>query len=157
MTNLTGSGTGIGDVFVAAGAALGGTGFIDGDLTLAAGSFLAISPTSTLTVVGGLSLDSSFGIDSLRNLSGSMIDWTTFADGNYTLLAGEKLPTFSLTSLSNFGHSNPFDIGDGRQAYFDNGSLALTIIPEPSTTALLLAALAGIVAMTRRVIRSRAR
>lgn len=152
VSNLTGSATGSGDVTVVAGAALGGTGILGGNLTLDPGAFLAMAPGATLTLEGTLSIDAAFGVANLRDFTGSPLDWNTLANGTYTLLEGSNLPTFSTANISNFGPANAYDIGGGRSAYFTNGSLALVVIPEPSTTLLL-----GLGALTALALRRRCR
>jgi len=122
------------------GAAIGGSGTIGGNLTLAAGSFFAFDPTATLTVTGTVTLDNSFGINSLVGA-----DWSTLTLGSpYTLIAG----TGNFSSINNFGADNAEDVGGGRFAYFQEGSLQLVVIPEPGTLALVgmmgLALLAGL-------------
>ena len=44
---------------------------------------------------------------------------------------------------------NPYDLGDGKSAYFQEGSLQLVVIPEPHTLGLLLAA-GAMLALRRR-------
>jgi len=57
-------------------------------------------------------------------------------DGTYTLIAGNV----NTTGLANFGSANAYDLGSGKSAYFQSGSLQLVVVPEPST---MLAGLAG--------------
>jgi len=67
-----------------------------------------------------------FGIDDLIGLD------ATTPLGSYTLIAG----SVDLTSLDNVGSGNAFTLGDGRSAYFESGSLVVTVVPEPTTLAL---------------------
>jgi autotransporter-associated beta strand protein len=111
---------------------LGGAGEILGSLTFGSGSTLAFSTTDTLTVAfGTVSFFSGvpglrFGIDDLIGLD------ATTPLGSYTLIAG----SVDLTSLDNVGSGNAFTLGDGRSAYFESGSLVVTVVPEPTTLAL---------------------
>jgi autotransporter-associated beta strand protein len=137
-------------VTVASGAVFGGNGTVNGNLTLDNGAFFAFDTASTLDLVGSLTLNSSFGVASLRDLNGGAINWGSIGDGTYTLIQGGNLGSgfFSASNITNFGDANAYNIGGGRSAYFDNGSLALVVIPEPGTLALMgitgLALLAGL-------------
>jgi fibronectin-binding autotransporter adhesin len=145
-----------GNVNVAAGAVLGtdaGAGVITGNLTLADGAFLGFSPTHTLNLTGTLTLNSSFGVANLRTTTGAAIDWSAISVGTYTLLTGGSLPTFSESNISNFGIDNAFDIGGGRLAFFEDGSLELHVIPEPGTVAFL----GGLIVLGAVVLRRRMR
>ncbi len=161
---LSGTNTYTGDTLVSAGtlyitgslgsnvtlsndATLGGGGSVDA-ITFNGGAFLEIF--STIDVSAALSATSisfataGFGIESLR-YNGAALDWTSIASGNYTLLTGN----LDSSNLGNFELANAYIIGDGRHAYFTDGSLKLVVeaIPEPSTA--LLGAL-GLLALLRR-------
>ena len=86
-----------------------------------------------------------FGVDDLPGVD------STLADGIYTLIDGTA-SDFSLMGLENFGAGNAFDLGDGKSAYFSEGSLQLTVIPEPGTLVMFaLTALAfGFAPLYRR-------
>jgi len=133
---------------VAEGAVLGGNGTISGDLTLAEGALLAFDTAYTLTLAGALSLNSSFGVASLRNINGGEIDWAVIAEGTYTIMNTSF--DFSTINIANFGAANAFDIGGGRSAYFQNGSLQLVVVPEPSAWALLTVSLTILIIFRRR-------
>jgi autotransporter-associated beta strand protein len=129
---------------VADGAIIGGSGTIGGNLTLDNGALFAFDPDNTLTLGAGstFALDSSFGVASLRTLSGAALDWDAIGVGTYTLITGGNLgPSFfSDANISNFGVGNALPgLGTGgtKSAYFQNGSLQLVVVPEPSTWALL--------------------
>ncbi|MCC5844188.1 MAG: PEP-CTERM sorting domain-containing protein [Verrucomicrobia bacterium] len=142
-----------GNVNVADGAVLGtdgGNSVINGNLTLANGAFLAFSPDHSMEVTGTFSLDDSFGVNSLRTTAGTAIDWSIINDGVYTLLTGDNLPTFSSANIANYGSGSAFDIGGGRSAYFEDGSLQLHVIPEPGTLALVGIALGSLLLFRRR-------
>lgn len=147
---------GAGTALVESLATLGGNATITGNLTLAAGALFAFNPNSTLTLGSGgiFALDRSFGVASLRNSSGGAIDWSLIADGTYTLITGGNLGSefFSASNISNFGAGNAADIGSGREAYFQNGSLQLVVVPEPGTF-VLMAVFAGAAIMRRRLLR----
>ncbi|MDF7823643.1 hypothetical protein P4B35_06420 [Pontiellaceae bacterium B12227] len=125
------------------GAKLGGSGTINGGLTVAAGGTLVFSTTDTLTVASGVvSLDSTFGVDDLIDIDSSV------ADGTYTLIDGDVSASFA-AGFENIGLENAFDLGDGKSAYFEEGSLQVTVIPEPATLGLV-AAFGGAVMFIRR-------
>jgi len=128
-------------VTVASEAVFGGNGMVNGNLTLSSGALFAFDVANTLTLGGSsvFGLDNTFGVGSLRNRSGGAIDWSSITDGRYTLITGGNLSAnfFDATKISNFGPGNAFDIGGGRNAYFENGSLTLVVaVPEPSTVLL---------------------
>lgn len=145
---ISGTHTGTGLVSAANAAWIGGAGSLAGDLTLAAGAGLVFDPLTTLRVGGALTLDNSFGVANLMNADGSAIDWGSIAEGTYTLV--DTTSTFD--TIQNFGAANALAIGGGRSAYFQNGSLELVVVPEPSAVALagLGVALAGYAARKRR-------
>jgi autotransporter-associated beta strand protein len=132
---------------VSNGATLGGGGTV-GALSFGGGAFFDI-----FDALGGNPLDTGtisfssvgFGIDNLVS-QGGVIDWSTVANGTYTLITG----TLNTTNLGNLNEGNAFDI-DGingsRTAYFQTGSLKLVVIPEPTTA--LLGGL-GLLALLRR-------
>jgi hypothetical protein len=131
--------------FVAAG------GTVTGDLTLQSGSYLSLvlsgSSPLGLTVSGDVTLDASFGIGSLKNATGGELDWSLIGNGNYALISTAS--TFD--HITNFGAGNAADIGDGRTAYFDNGSLQLYVIPEPASLGTL--GILALAALLRRRLR----
>jgi hypothetical protein len=94
-----------------------------------------------LTVSGSINLFSGFGVDDL-----SGINWGSVADGTYTLISG-TLSSGVFDTLANNNLETAFDLGGGRSAYFQEGSLQLVVIPEPSTA--LLGGL-GILGLLRR-------
>jgi fibronectin-binding autotransporter adhesin len=94
---------------------LGGGGTIDGSLDLALGADLIFGGNETLVVNGSTV---SFGGFSLANLIG--LD-DTVAAGTYTLIGGTAVIDF--TNVGNLGLANAGDIGGGKSAYFQSGSL----------------------------------
>jgi len=142
---------GAGLVTVANAARFGGDGSLGGGLTLLSGARFIFNPLTTLDVTGAVTLDNSFSVTSLVNSDGSAIDWGAVADGTYTLVN----TTSTFNNIANFGSGNAANIGGGRTAYFQNGSLQLVIVPEPSAL-LLLGLGAGGAALLRRRARSRA-
>jgi len=134
-------------VTVASGARIGGTGSLAGDLSiLSGGLFVFNSADPTLDVAGAVTLDNSFGVDSLVNTDGTAIDWASVSDGTYTLI-GDTASTFN--TITNFGVDHAKELGDGRKAYFENGSLQLVVIPEPASLGLLIAGVTGLMALRR--------
>jgi autotransporter-associated beta strand protein len=140
-----------GGVSVGANNAFGGTGTVGGALSLAAGAdFIVFNLTSALTVTGAVTLDNTFSINSLLGANGAAIDWSSVADGTYTLINS----TSSFSNIQNFGSANQVSIGGDRFAYFSEGSLQLNVVPEPSTYALLALSALG---LAGHVIRRRRR
>ena len=120
-------------VTVAGGAALGGTGTIAGSLAFSSNAKFVFGLT-TLLVNG--SSDSvtftDFGIDDLVGLT-SATD-----EGTYTIIGGSA--TINTNGLLNLGSASAYNLGGGKSAYFSEGSLQVTVVPEPSTYALLVLA-----------------
>jgi fibronectin-binding autotransporter adhesin len=128
-----------GGVAVGAGATLGGTGSMTGSLSLASGAKFIFDlnavGANALTVNGSTVSFGAFGIDDLIGLD------NTVANGAYTIIDGSA--TIDTINLSNLGEVNAFDLGDGKSAYFSEGSLVVNVVPEPSTYAMLALAGAG--------------
>jgi fibronectin-binding autotransporter adhesin len=125
---------------VNSGGLVGGSGSLGGGLTFANGALLAFDPVSSglqLLAADNVSFlnAASFGVASLRTRTGEAIAWSGIADGTYTLLANTTTD-FGALGITNFGAGNAYDIGGGRTAYFQNGSLQLVIVPEPGALAL---------------------
>lgn len=130
-------------VTVGAAGTIGGTGSLAGNLTLDGASTLSIVDIAdALAISGTVSFATSgFGIDNLTGINWASLDLNT----PYTLLTNST--DFSAAGLDNFGIANAYNVGGGRYAYFQNGSLAVVVIPEPS--AALLGS-AGLVLLMRR-------
>jgi fibronectin-binding autotransporter adhesin len=130
-------------VTVANGATFGGTGTLGGDLGLGADSFFqVVDLDSPLAVNGTITFGSGFGIANLLGL-----DWETLAFNTpYTLISTSQ--AFSAPDIANFGIANAADVGGGRQAYFQSGSLQVVVIPEPR--AALLGGLGVLLLLRRR-------
>jgi MYXO-CTERM domain-containing protein len=127
---------------------LGGTGDIFGSVSLAGDSFLTIvSLADPLKITGSVTFGSGFGIDNLLG-----VDWDALAlDTEYTLIS-DTATTFDASAIENFGITNKVAVGSlGRFAYFDNGSLAVYVVPETSTTMLGLTGLLGLALRRRRL------
>lgn len=132
---------------VTSGSAIGGSGSFAGNLTVDAGGLLVFNPLTTLDIFGSVALDNSFGVDSLIGSDGSAIDWSVIGEGTYTII-GTTLSDFS--NIQNFGSANAYDLGGGKSAYFQNGSLQLVVVPEPGAYALIGGFLALSWVMVRR-------
>jgi autotransporter-associated beta strand protein len=133
----------LGDTAVSVnGGAFGGTGTVGGSLTINSGGFFhVVNLLDSLDVTGTVTLFSGFGVDDLAGL-----DWGSVADGTYTLING-TLGSSVFAGLNNNSPANAYDLGGGRSAYFQEGSLQLVVIPEPG--AALLGGL-GVLALLRR-------
>jgi autotransporter-associated beta strand protein len=136
--------------FVAASATLAGNGSF-GDITFdgATGTLLATPGLTAANVTFGftlnITLDVSGGLSGAAltfaslNASGSTVHLTLANANDPELAGGILLQVLGSTNLS----SNNFNLtGTALNWSFQNGVLALQAIPEPATTALLLALLA---------------
>jgi autotransporter-associated beta strand protein len=130
------------DVTVDANATVGGTGTIGGDLDLNPNSlFRVVDLNDALSVTGTVTFGPGFGIANLLGLDWDALD----LDTPYTIISSTQ--TFTASDIANFGIANAANVGAGRQAYFQSGSLQVVVIPEPGVT--LLGGL-GLLALLRR-------
>jgi autotransporter-associated beta strand protein len=183
VNNTVGSGTGTSTVTVNTGGTLGGNGSISGDVTVNAGGTFAPGTSAGLLEVGSLSLagDSEFEIDGLtRGVVGgydaadvtgaltyggtlSLVFSNTFANGsNFNLFdfssqsgnwSGVDLTGSYTGSLSFSGGLWTGNVG-GQDFEFSNATGVLSVIPEPSTWALLGVSLMAILFSRRRHARA---
>jgi autotransporter-associated beta strand protein len=126
-------------VTVGADGLIGGDGVIQGSLNFLDGGKIAVNLGSYLTVNGSVTF-AGLGLDDL-----SGIDVETIPQGVYTILGGSNIST---ANISNLGFENAFTRGDGRQVYFQTGSLQLVVIPEPA--AMLLGSMGFLLILRRR-------
>ncbi|MFM7205882.1 MAG: beta strand repeat-containing protein [Planctomycetaceae bacterium] len=118
---------------------IAGRGLLGGNLSMAAGAALRFDPLGPLTVTG----TTSFGGFGVANLLG--LDQYT-PDGTYTLISG----SVNLAGVSNVGPGNAAALGGTKTAYFEGVGLRLVVVPEPTTTASLIASLAMLGVVRRR-------
>ncbi|WP_372796520.1 beta strand repeat-containing protein [Pontiella sp.] len=130
-----------GTTTVGSGGSIAGSGSLAGDLVIDAGGKITFSTTETLTVAGTITLDNTFGIDDLIGLDG-----TTVAEDTYTLIANGS----DFSNIENWGIENAADIGGGKSAYFQEGSLQVVVIPEPATLGMIVLFGGGILFIRRR-------
>ncbi len=121
--------------------AFGGSGMIGSTLNLTSGSFHVVDLLDALRVTGTVTLYAGFGVDDLAGLT-----WDSVADGTYSLIDG-TLGAGVFAGLNHNSLATAYDIGGGRIAYFQEGSLQLVVIPEPR--AAMLGGL-GLLALLRR-------
>jgi hypothetical protein len=164
--NLTGTGNSVGAASVSAGTLFisgaltttGGTtvsstgaigagdadgGSLSGGLTIADGGKLDLS-LGKLTLASGSTLSfGGFGFDDLVGFDVNLADF-----GLHTLVEGGF--TLDSSNISHFGAENALDLGGGRSAYFTQGSLAVMVVPEPSSALLAGFGLAGLTLRRRR-------
>jgi autotransporter-associated beta strand protein len=139
---INGAQSGAGLVTVQLGGTLGGDGSLAGSLHFDSGANFLFSPTATLSVNGGANVVdfANFGISNLVGLTSSV------DAGVYTLIDGTA--AFDFTNVANFGAENSYDLGGGKSAYFQAGSLQLVVIPEPGVFSLIGAF--GVIGLIRR-------
>ncbi len=123
---ITGQLTTTSGTTVDAGASIGGNGTLVGDLTVASGATIDIT-------LGALTVDNAAtvlfnGLD-LADIEG--LDLGTALNGTYNVLAGSFTIDGSST-INNLGELNALDLGSGRSAWFEEGSLNVVVVPEPS-------------------------
>ena len=110
-----------------------------GDLHFVSGSQLLFNDTYTLTVAGDVTFE-DFGVANLFGLDSS-VDL-----GAYTLIDGNV----DFTNIGNVGFANAYDLGAGKLAYFEQGSLVLNVVPEPSSFVLAGFGLTALLIFRRR-------
>ena len=133
-------------VTVESGAAIGGSGSLGGSLSFDAGSFLDLS-LATISLSGSSDILTVAGAITLSDFAfANLIGWdaSSAEPGTYTLIQGGSAVALGGSTPTS---ANPFDFGNGKQGYFQQGSLQVVVIPEPS--AALLGAL-GMLALLRR-------
>jgi fibronectin-binding autotransporter adhesin len=125
-------------VTVGSSGTIGGSGSIAGSLNFDAGANFTVNLADPLFITGAVTFD---GFDFT-----DIVGWNyaSAANGIYTLLAGSGI---NLTNVAHVGSGNALDLGDGRSAYFQSGSLQVVVIPEPR--AALIGGL-GLLALLRR-------
>ena len=119
-----------GNVFVSDGSGIAGSGSIVGNLEMDADSRIVLSLAGPLSVTGSVLIGAGFGIDNIDNLSSATLN------GVYTVI-GTTTTDFSQLNLANWGAANAFDLGGGKSAYFEQGSLRVMVVPEPSVVGLV--------------------
>jgi autotransporter-associated beta strand protein len=142
VNNVTGSGTGTGDVTVNSGGTLGGTGIISGNVTVNAGAGIAPGASiGTLTVNGVLTLSALstnvFEVDGSSPTNDAVVLGSTVAYGGVLQI----VPTGTLTNgqtftlFSGVGATDPSNFASIQSASgvfsFTNG--VLTVVTAPVT------------------------
>ena len=183
VNNATGSATGTGTVTVQTGGTLGGAGTVGGDVVLDAGGKLSPGNSPGVMVVEGdldisqVENDGSLifeigdptpgnydqvqvsGILNLGNLT-----WAdfTFSSGGTPLVHGQEYTLFTYGSKTGSLDANPANLrgvvpddpaGHIAQLSDTGTSIAMRVIPEPSTVCMLLLCAAGGLTLRRRLLR----
>lgn len=120
---------------------LGGGGSIAGSVSFADGAKLTINLADILTISGPVNF-ANFGFDDLVGF-----DVETADLGTYTLLEGSNIVS---AGIEHYGIENAYIRGDGAKAYFETGSLAVTIASVPETSAFAMTALGSLSLLRRR-------
>ena len=164
VNNSSGSGTGTGQVTVNGGT-LGGTGTISGGVTINTGGTLAPGNSPGLLTVGSLVLNT--GSTTVMQLEAITTRGTTYdaVNSNGALTYGGSLTISLNPGTATIGDYNLFDFTSqsgtftggitflgGSDGTFDynTGVLSLTVVPEPSTWALLAFSLMTVMIFRRR-------
>lgn len=108
-------------------ATFGGSGDLAGSLHFADGAKLAVNLADPLTV-GGTVTFAGFDFDDLVGF-----DVETQPEGVYPILAGSSVTT---ANIGHLGIENAYTRLDGKQAYFQTGSLQVVVVPEPAVVML---------------------
>lgn len=135
---ITGSIGSSSTVTVASGAAVGGLGTVQGNLSMVSGAKFVFSLTNTLNVNGTV----TFGGFSVADIVGLTSDT---ASATYNLIGGTG--SINWANVSNIGVENAYDLGNGKSAYFNQSGLQLVVIPEPSSMALIALPFVALVAL----------
>lgn len=117
-------------------ATLGGNGTLGGTLSLGSGANLDLTgATIGLTSTNILTIAAGKAITLTDFMFSDIIGWdaSAAAVGTYTIINGGGSLTLAGTTPT---MANPFDFGNGKQGYFQSGSLQVVVIPEPSATLL---------------------
>ena len=128
----------LGSLTVNAGGTLGGGGTIGGGVVFEDGALWLFDPVSTLTVDGSVSF-ADFGVEDIVGLDSDT------ELGTYTLIDG----LVDFTNIGNKTFETAFDLGGGKSAYFEEGSLNLVVVPEPVTLSLVVAMGGGLLWLRR--------
>jgi hypothetical protein len=132
-----------GGVIISMDSNVGGDGTINGDLRFSASSSFIFAGDQTLTVNGSVLFDGSFGVTNLIGLD------SFTPNGMYTLIDGTTT-NFATSGLSNWGTANAYNLGGGKSAWFEQGSLRLVVVPETGAGLLSLLSGATVVCVRRR-------
>jgi len=130
-------------ITVSSAAILAGTGTTAGTISFESGSKFLFNAASPLNVGGAVTFvdPGTFGVDDIIGLNSNV------AEGTYTLIAGNV----TTAGLANLGLANAYDLGSGKSAYFQQGSLQVVVVPEPPAVAIgLVGAVGGAVLAHRR-------
>lgn len=167
LNNSSGSATGTGSVNVSSGGTLGGAGSMSGALfasgSIAPGNSIGTLNVGTTTWNSGDNWVFELGAGNTSDMLNITGDFLRGSGSSFVFdfAGGTDLGTFTLvqwTGTTSFSFPTDFSItnlggGNTGEFAFSGNQLQLTVIPEPSTWALLIGSLVLLIVIRRRRIR----